>query len=291
MDANISTLSANFAILFQQHKTCSWCGHHGVDGDGNGIFMDIDAFPGRGFSYSAIPICGGCGGLGRQYKTTDFKARTAKICDLRFKFYPTDRCPEPPSIVPYKYLRELLKEVEDLVARYKITSDCYATRLIRPESHARKTLKLLKELVQADLQVLSENNSDLPTTHSEANREAMIAIYSGEFKKGLQLFQALLEKYPQDSTLWHDMGILHMTIDRDIEKAQSCLEKAVTLEPKKTLHFYQLGNLYLQAKNGNYLKAIHAFENAKKQLDWAEFQVANSVDFDEIIDSLTRIYD
>ena len=284
MNTFFSSLAINLAVLFQQYEVCNWCGHMGVPGDGNGIFMDTDYFPGRGFSYSAIPICGGCGGLGIQFSTRDFQDRTDKIGDLRFKFYPMDSFPEPPSVVPYQYLNELLKEVEDLVARYKITSDCYATRLIHPESHARQTLTALEELVQVDLQVLNEDNPDLPVTYAEANRGAMIALYSGKFEKGFQLFESLLEKFPDDSTLWHDYTILQIIINRNSSKIDELWSKSTSKEPKRALHFFQAGKYYWAEKKP--YKALEYLKAAKDQPDWAEFQVIHGVDLDDLIGSI-----
>lgn len=269
-------------LFFAKPKTCSWCGHHGVSGDGNGIFMDTDFFPGKGFSYKAIPVCGGCGGLGVQFDTTDFKERTSKISDLRFKFYPVDKFPEPPSIVPYAYLKELISEVEQLVKIYAIDKDCYATRLIKQNSHARGMLKILEELVEVDLSVLRSNNPDLPSEYAEENRLAMIALYSGKFEEGFRLFEKLLEKFPEDPVLWHDYAVLRMTFSRDDSKIDQLWQIATTKEPKRALHFFQAGKYYWNIAKEPYL-AIDFFEKAKSAPDWAEFQVAEAVDFDELI--------
>lgn len=49
-------------------KKCDWCqGGSSLD-IGTGCFRDIDS----DFSYG-IPICGGCGGLGRQVINLDFR--------------------------------------------------------------------------------------------------------------------------------------------------------------------------------------------------------------------------
>ncbi len=275
MKTIFSDLYTKFLVRYKLYDVCTWC-------KGTGIFKDTDFFPGRGYSYQAIPICGGCGGLGVHYNTSDFKARTAKIAELRFKYYPTDKFPEPPSIVPFTYLAQLIKEVEQLVKIYKVSSDCYAARLIRENSHTRSVLKMFEELVQVDLSVLKENNPELPAEYAEENQQAMIALFSGEFVKGFTLFESLLEKHPEDGTLWHDFAVLQMLISRDDSRIDDLWKTATSKKPQKALHFFQAGKYYWNIAE-NPFKALTYLKGARNAPDWAEFQVTDGVDLDELI--------
>jgi tetratricopeptide (TPR) repeat protein len=254
--------------------------------------MDTDVNPGRGFFYPAIPICSGCGGLGVEIDSDEFRTLAQKVYEYRFKYYPVDRFPEPPEIVPYTYLKLMLQTVEEIVHKFGQTSSegCYAKWFIRPNGVFRELLKNLEEMVGCSLEIIKTGKSEVGYGQADRNKAVMLAIYSGDFEKGFKLFEDHLRDSPGISTLWHDYGILQISINRNAEKALKALEKAITLEPKKALHFYQLGNLYLSL-DGKYLDALHSYGKARIQPDWAEFQVAYGVDLQEIINGMAKIYD
>lgn len=128
---------------------CWWCSgkndsyHLNV---GPGIFRDFDS----DLSYG-IPICGGCGGLGFQYETEDFKERTQKIMDLRFKYRPSDP-KERKGLSVSEMLQTLVyleNEVKDLVEKYGSgVENSFAKNII--DGGLSETKNLLKEAAKAE---------------------------------------------------------------------------------------------------------------------------------------------
>lgn len=258
-------------------QPCDWCARKGVPGDGDGQFRDVDVDFNK-FYYPGIPICGGCGGLGIQFDTEDFKARVERILKLRFEFHPTDGLSEPPTSVIYVKLKALIKEVEELTQEYGLGSEnSYARRFIAPDSSFREALATLEGYVEENIRIIKETKSDEDPNPVDATREAMLKLYSGEAEEGLAMFKAALEKFPNDNSLTHDYGSLVAMYGRDLPLAAEYLEKATKLEPKKALHFYQAGKILVQL--GKYPQAIGYLHDTKLQPDYEEFK-ANFEDAD-----------
>lgn len=244
-------------------KPCDWCSRGGVVGDGNGWFRDSDVdFSSRG--YSGIPVCGGCGGLGVQYDTPDFAQRTKRIMELRFEFHPTDALPDPPEILLYLTLKELIKEVRDLVAKYPTENkSCYAQ--VISDGRLDKVLELLKVEVDAMVDTLE---NDEPPPEAVEMLPALKAVYSGEVDKGLEYMLKILENNPNDSLYVHDYGILLLRFKRDAEGALAQFIKATELEPKKTNHFFDV--IRLLSSLGRNAEAEEYLEKAKTAPDYKD---------------------
>lgn len=265
-------------------SVCSWCGHSGVRGDGNGQFADTDYAPGRGFFYPAVPICSGCGGLGVQVQSKEFEKLTSKVYEYRFKYYPVDRFPEPPEIVPYKYLKLLLETVEEIVKKYGdlASENCYAKWIIRPNGVYRQLLINLEKIVNDNLEKIKFGKPELADSEVEKNRAAMLAIYSGDFDKGFKLFEDHLRECPENSTLWHDFTVLQMLILRSTDNIDEYWKKSTAQKPAKALHYFQAGKYYWNIAQDPF-KALTYLNDALKCPDWAEFQVTDGVDFGELV--------
>ncbi|KKT54328.1 MAG: hypothetical protein UX08_C0020G0007 [Candidatus Collierbacteria bacterium GW2011_GWB1_45_35] len=266
--------------------TCSWCGHKGVPGDGNGVFRDVDV-DFNTLSYPGIPICGGCGGLGVEYEVEDFKARTSRICDLRFKFHPVDDLQEPPTVIPYVALRELIKEVEELVKYYGPASEnSFSSRLLAPDSVYRRALSVMEKGVNETLERVKNYTPDIPRATISRCREALIALYSGEIDKGFRLYERLLKDFPTHSGLEHDYGTLLIMFKRDMPNALLHFQKSTTLEPKKALHFFQTAKALVLLKRP--VDALVYAIEAKEQPDYPQVQAEND-DIESLLTELSHL--
>ncbi len=98
-------------------EACDWCSGSSSLNVGPGIFRDIDWEPMAGIGIG-IPVCGGCGGLGTQYESEDFKSKVKAIGDLRYQFYESVRA---------KNLKKQLKAVEKLDRQIKKLVEEYGT--------------------------------------------------------------------------------------------------------------------------------------------------------------------
>ena len=265
-------------------QVCSWCGRRGVRGDGSGQFMDTDVNPGRDFFYPAIPICSGCGGLGVEINSDEFRALAQKVYEYRFKYYPVDKYPEPPVIVPYKYLKLLIATVEEIVQKFGSygVENCYAKWFIRPNGVFKTLLDNLEEMVKENIQSIKTEKPQLSDDQAERNRVEMLAIFSGDFDKGFNLFEDHLKACPDNSTLWHDFTILQMLILRTTENIDEYWKKATAQNPAKALHFFQAGKYYWNIAQDPF-RALTYLNDAKSAPDWADFQVAEGVGFDELV--------
>lgn len=267
-------------------KVCSWCGHKGVPGDGNGVFRDFDV-DFNTFSYPGIPVCGGCGGLGVEHEVEDFKARTSRICDLRFKFHPVDGLQEPPIVIPYVALKELIKEVEELVKHYGPASEnSFANRLLVPDSVYRRALSAMEKGVKETLERVKNYIPNIPKATIGRCREAMIALYSGEVEKGLRLYECLLKDFPDHSGLEHDYGTLLIMFKRDMPTALIHFKKSTALEPKKALHFFQTAKALAHLNRP--VDALVCLIEAKEQADYSQFRKDND-DIETLIKELGHL--
>jgi len=96
-------------------ESCWWCSKDSSLNVAPGWFRDFDS----DLSYG-IPVCGGCGGLGIQFDSDDFKERTDKIMKLRFEYCPQDPEKMAALTIPQKLniLKSIEQEVIDLVKTY-----------------------------------------------------------------------------------------------------------------------------------------------------------------------------
>ena len=269
----------------EKSKPCDWCSPGGVVGDGNGVFRDSD-YDFSILSYPGIPVCGGCGGLGVQYESEDFKERCVRVCDLRFKYHPTNSLAfDPPFILIYTSLKKLLEEVKELTEKYDSPSNSFAKRFLNDKRY-EEYLGILKESVDQIIKNAVEAEKR-PTEAEEESREAIINLCKGDVEIGLALYQKLIVKYPTNSVLLHDYGVILLTYERDSKKALECFVNATKLEPKKALHFFQVAKLliFLERKK----EAVKYLKKTQKQTDYKEFSEENGVNVGEIIAELLGI--
>lgn len=265
---------------------CDCCSRSTFPGDGKGLLKDFDILY-NNFSYPGIPICGECGGLGVKFDSEDFKERVARILKLRFEFHPIDNLPEPPTSIPYVKLKALLKEVEELNVIYGLgIENSYAMYFIAPHSPFREVLPMMEESIAVETKSINEYDPDVPDEAVESVREALIKLYSGEIDEGLRLFKIVLEKFPNDSRICHDLGTISIIFKRDVETALEFFQKSTTLEPKKALHFYQTAKALVLLEK--YPEAIEYFRLSMLQPDFKQFLAENKdLSVGEVIDLLT----
>jgi len=239
-----------------------------VKGDGGGVFMDVD-FDSSDLSYRGIPVCGGCGGLGVQFNTRDFKRSCRRIGDLRFKYHPGDNLAlHPPDIIIYTNLKKLLEEIRALTEKYGFgLPNSYARTLLNDRSF-KEALRLLRENANKKVRSIREA-ARKPTKAEEESRQAVIHLYKGDIKEGERLFREAIKKFPDNSILRHDCGILTIEFRRDLKKALPHLKASTRLEPKKSLHFFQTAKTLLLLGRKN--EAIEYFKKTQKQPDYKEF--------------------
>jgi tetratricopeptide (TPR) repeat protein len=269
----------------EKSKPCDWCSPEGVKGDGNGIFRDSD-YDFSILSYPGIPVCGGCGGLGVQYDSQDFKERCERICTLRFKYHPTDSLAiDPPFILIYTNLKKLLEEVKELTEKYDSPSNSFARDFINDKRY-EEGLKVLKETADQTLRNAIEAGKR-PTEAEEESRKAIIKLYKGDVETGLDLYKKTVAKYPKNSVLLHDYGVILLTFERDSEKALECLVNATKLEPKKAMHFFQVATLLVLLDREE--EAIKYLKETQKQSDYKKFSEQSHVKVGEILANLLGI--
>ncbi len=248
---------------------CSWC-HPKPEfpniRDGFGSFADVDV-DFNTFSYPGIPVCGGCGGIGLQYNTEDFKTRTSRIMELRFQFHPVDSLPEPPEALIYHSLRELVEQVKSLSVDYgPIPAESFAAEIVAGKYD--KALFALKANVDSDIALVKREDITNDVA-KQATISAILALLEGKFEEGYKLFEEAITKYPDNSVIQHDYGVVLVTYKRDAENALKWFINATKLDPKKTLHFYQTAKLLKHMKRHG--EAMWYLEEAEKQPDFDDF--------------------
>jgi tetratricopeptide (TPR) repeat protein len=266
-----------------QSKLCTWCGSGFDPNDGNGYLFDSDMNQSRIFP--AIPICGGCGGLGVQFDTEDFKTRVNRIKTLRFQFCPIDPFPDPPTAVYYVALTGLIKEINALTKAYGFGNDNSFARDFKNNFRLyRDMLSIMEMTMNMGAQKLKETPLYTSKVYAQAAMGATIKCFTGQIDEGIKQLKDLCEKYPNDSELINNLGTLCLLYKRDSDEAMKCLIKSTTLEPRKSLHFLSVAQLFHMLKNDQdtlvYLKLI------KEQPDYQEFKKSVPFNVEAAIRSL-----
>jgi hypothetical protein len=123
---------------------CDWCCGGSILDIGAGMFRDFDS----DLSYG-IPVCGGCGGLGKQIENDDFKARINRILELRFEYCPVDPSSAEVSVgIKIEKLEALIREVTELFRIYGKKGDKSFAEKIANGALQRTLDMLRKELAQ-----------------------------------------------------------------------------------------------------------------------------------------------
>ena len=169
---------------------CDWCCLGGPLNIGPGKFRDFDS----DFAYG-IPICGGCGGLGRQYASDDFKARAKRIMELRFKYCPGPEEESWPSEdLREKYRAELEKEVIELWTLFGEGQECFA-RDIASAQESKYQLRVSQKLIE--LFQFKEGSIELPGLNPEllANLNDLVRKFGIDDPMGVRRISS---KFPSD---------------------------------------------------------------------------------------------
>lgn len=260
-------------------RICRMCGDEDLPGDGKGMFMDSDVGE-DDFNYPAIPVCEGCGGLGIEFDCEDFKIRCRRIADLRFEFHPTDGLDEPPAILLYQTLTDLINEVGELVMIYGTgVEDSYATEIL--SEGFSEVCDLLKE--EAD-QTIDEISKMKPIkTHEgvEETRKAMLAMYRGNFYKGAMVYKDLLKKHPRNAYIRHDFAILILRFKRDKQEALRYFKESTFCFPKSALHFFQTARMLILLNREE--EAMEYLKETKRQEDYEEFKEEHGRVVDDLL--------
>lgn len=218
---------------------CSWCAKNGVPGDGAGLFQGDDS---NLIFFPTIPVCGGCGGLGVEFKSRDFKRRAKRIMKLRLQFHPTDKLNEhPPFVIMHQALKIIVDEVKQLVEVYGPgMKGSYASYLLGEST--QEDIKLLEEEKDdmiRKIEGVQENESEI----IKATRPAVLAFYKGNIKEGERLYKEAVRKLPKNSVIYHDFSVLLLHFRRDPNKSLLYMIRATKLKPKKAIHFMQTAGI------------------------------------------------
>lgn len=243
----------------KQMKDCFWCSSVNELYLGPGKFRDFDS----DFSYG-IPICGGCGGFGKQINTNEFKKTAKRILKLRFEYCPmdSDYVPVPVSIKLQK-LEAIVSEATALWKKYKLPNwDCYAKEIV--DGRLDPDINDLCE--KRDDTIERIKNSALNYPGFEHTQSALITAYACKLKNAELIFRKGVHEHPDSANLFHDYGTFMMTFNRDYEQALPLLQKAHELRPEEYEMISKLVNCYfLLNKFPEALAAIKLLkENIKK---------------------------
>lgn len=255
-----------------QSKSCDWCS--------GGSFLDIRPGKFRDFdsdlSYG-IPVCGGCGGLGVQYEIEDYKERTRRICDLRFKYCPTDPS-EREKLTTTDKLANLIAleaEVKDLVSIYGAKEDSFANEI--NEGCLLPKIEELHELAKIIEQIRNTPSDEI----KEDLKEPSIAYVEGRNKAADKGFKEAIKKHPDSSFPEHDYAVFLAEGLENYEEAAKHFIRSTYLEPKKSLHFFSAAKCLTTI--GRISEAILYLKEMKSQGDFSEFVANNEVNVDETI--------
>lgn len=275
-------------------RTCDWCQPSRNSGPdtlalviGKGIFRDFDSDLSDG-----IPVCGGCGGLGVQYPGEDFENRRTKIMELRFKYCPTDvnereRLTESDRLGTLKQLdREILdREIKELVEIYggSESKNSFA------ENIAAGGLSDLIEASEKHIRVVEEARSKVVDPVSAALLEPSIAFTQGRYKAAEEGFKEAIRVFPKSSLVYHDYGVFLAEAKGDLDGAYENFSMSANFEPRKAIHAYQTAKCAVML--GRNKEAVNWLTLAQKMPDLLEFEVAEGVSIDGIIEQLKEVID
>jgi tetratricopeptide (TPR) repeat protein len=221
-------------------KACGWCApkpHLPFIADNNGFFSDFDC----DLSYG-LGVCGGCGGLGIQVENEDFSERAKKIMHLRFVYCPTDtRLPTPPMCLRLRALKELKKELAEHYQLYGEGRESYAKYLL--DTKLDQLVMTHEQSIEKEVERYTQT-PDPSDEQIKTLRQALLASVRGDLDQAESLFRERAEQM-QNSIAWHDLGTFFGMYRRDVERTIECYKMSCTLEPKKTLHFFELARILL----------------------------------------------
>ncbi len=255
-------------------QTCSLCGAPGAK-TSNGVHYEANDLVPSGFSFTTIPICPRCGGLGIEFDCEDFHQKVSQIIEFKHLYHPMDGFPQPPAILRYQYLKGLIEGVEKLLSVYGPGNQyCFAGEMVESNSPDREVLEMTRLEASRILERVTSTVGDYPFAIRSLMHEANVALYSGDVNKGLRLFKVGVDMLPNDASLVHDYAVMQIRFARNIEEALSLFIRATTLEPKRSLHFYQAAHVLEVLGRGNesaiYMSHIALcpdFENFVKEID------------------------
>ena len=108
--------------------------------------------------------------------------------------------------------------------------------------------------------VLNENQPKNAQTLISNTIKQLITLYNkGRFQDIINLEDALTQTHPRVYTVWSIIGAANKNLG-NIERALEAFKKALTLEPRNSEGFVNLGNTYKD--QGKYEDAIAAYQTA-----------------------------
>lgn len=225
-----------------QNSPCDWCCRGGSLDIGSGAFRDFDS----DFSYG-IPVCGGCGGVGRTVNTSEFRERANRVMELRFLYCPSDSDrlgPLPPCLLHVR-LEALITAVKDMYRDYGDSKDKSFANMVVAGGLSEA---LQAHRVDMEREAASFRGCEKDGPEKEGLFEALALAAEGAFDEAEKRLLLLLERYPESSILHHDCGGFFKRYRRDAERALSFLLRSTELHPQKSLHFWQAAELLTSMK-------------------------------------------
>lgn len=233
-------------------KPCSWC-TRGPLQIGSGLFRDFDS----DLSYG-IPICPGCGGLGVEIVSDDFKTRTKRIGDLRSAYCPVESVPLPDYPVPLrlKALKGIEREITELWTLYGANAPAKCPAASIAAGGLRRHIQELDGDMAHVLQIMEGARLDTGGGRTTETRDALIAAFKGDVDAAEELFQRAMAVYPDSSIIVHDYASFLVGFKRSYKLAAPHFERSCEMEPKRALHYFQAARCFAFLKEDAKVRSL-----------------------------------
>lgn len=104
------------------------------------------------------------------------------------------------------------------------------------------------------------NGKASPASGGKTPRETADECFErGELKKAESMYLRILDKEPDDATLYNKLGLIYLQ-DKNFKDAKSALKQALKLEPENDTFYNNLGLVYYEMED--YDEAIEAYEKS-----------------------------
>lgn len=243
---------------------CTWCTKPGPLFVRPGYFRDLDVDQNDG-----IPVCPNCGGLGIFHDVDDFRERSLRIRKIRETFQPNDGLNNPPVGYRLKLLKQLKKEVEELLETYSSAENSFADALIDRmidrfiELYEQRQSQLRERFAPVDYAELLKMPEDVAELYKRAQ---ILGHVDGDLDESEKLHLQAIKQCPNHSVLLHDFGMFQLVARRNREKALEYVLKGCEHEPQLGLQFFSAGRLLSELNRTP--EAISYFSRAKDAPDY-----------------------
>ncbi len=82
----------------------------------------------------------------------------------------------------------------------------------------------------------------------------------GDFSKSLDAYSVVIDKYPNDFLVWHNLGVLHEDMQQYLEAARA-YSRSIDNKPVESMAYLKLADLYVRYSNDS-SKAQEVYEEA-----------------------------